>query len=194
MWGRFTKSGLQLESVLQEPLRTDVCKTWVSAVAFLVSSHSWTTDSVRSVSPGLKTKRTGLLLSGPKFMFSDESKFCISFGNQGPRVWRKRGEAQNPRCLRSSVKFSTVSDGLGCHVICWCWSTVLSEFKVNTAVYQEVLEHFMLPAADQLYEMQISFSNRTWHLHTVPKLPVPGLRTMVSLFLIGQQTRLTLTP
>ncbi len=59
MWGRFTKSGLQLESVLQEPLRTDVCKTWVSAVAFLVSSHSWTTDSVRSVS-------TGLLLSGPK--------------------------------------------------------------------------------------------------------------------------------
>ncbi len=66
MWGRFTKSGLQLESVLQEPLRTDVCKTWVSAVAFLVSSHSWTTDSIRSVSPGLKTERTGLLLSGPK--------------------------------------------------------------------------------------------------------------------------------
>ena len=30
--------------------------------------------------------------------------------------------------------------------------------------------------------MQISFPNRTWHLHTVPKLPVPGLRTMVSLF------------
>ncbi len=66
MWGRFTKSGLQLESVLREPLRTDVCKTWVSAVAFLVSSHSWTTDSVRNVSPGLKTKRTGPLLSGPK--------------------------------------------------------------------------------------------------------------------------------
>ncbi len=66
MWGRFTKSGLQLESVLQKPLRTDVCKTWVSAVAFLVSSHSWTTDSISSVSPGLKTKRTGLLLSGPK--------------------------------------------------------------------------------------------------------------------------------
>ncbi len=40
MWGRFTKGGLQLESVLQEPLRTDVCKTWVSAVAFLVSSQS----------------------------------------------------------------------------------------------------------------------------------------------------------
>ncbi|KAI2661075.1 Transposable element Tc3 transposase [Labeo rohita] len=25
-----------------------------------------------------------------------ESKFCISFGNQGPRVWRKGGEAHSP--------------------------------------------------------------------------------------------------
>ncbi len=40
-----------------------------------------------------------------KVLFSDESKFCISFGNQGPRVWRKTGEAQNPCCLKSSVKF-----------------------------------------------------------------------------------------
>ena len=30
--------------------------------------------------------------------------------------------------------------------------------------------------------------NRTWHLHTMPKLPVPGLRTMVSLFLKGSLT------
>ncbi len=28
---------------------------------------------------------------------------------------------------------------------------MFSEVQVNTAVYQEVLEHFMLPAADQLY-------------------------------------------
>ncbi len=84
-------------------------------------------------------------------MFSDESKFCISFGNQGPRFWRKRGEAQNPRCLRSSVKFpqsvmvwgAMSSAGVG--PLCFLRS------KVNTAVYQEVLEHFMLPDADQLY-------------------------------------------
>ncbi len=84
-----------------------------------------------------------------KVMFSDESKFCISFGNQGPRVWRKRGEAQNC-CLRSSVKFpqsvmvwgAMSSAGVG--PLCFLRS------KVNTAViYQEFLEHFMLPAADQ---------------------------------------------
>ncbi len=40
-----------------------------------------------------------------KFLFSDESTFCISFGNQCPRVWRKGGEAHSPSCLKSSVKF-----------------------------------------------------------------------------------------
>ncbi len=40
-----------------------------------------------------------------KIFFSNESKFCISFGNQGPRVWRKGGEAHSPSCLKSSVKF-----------------------------------------------------------------------------------------
>ena len=40
-------------------------------------------------------------------------------------------------------------------------------------------------------EMLISFSSRTWHLATLPKVPIPGLMTIVSLCLIGQQTRLT---
>ncbi len=52
-----------------------------------------------------KDKKDWTAAEWSKAMFSDESKFCISFGNQGPRVWRKRGEAQNPCCLRSSVKF-----------------------------------------------------------------------------------------
>uniref|UniRef100_A0A9J8CHX1 Transposase Tc1-like domain-containing protein n=1 Tax=Cyprinus carpio carpio TaxID=630221 RepID=A0A9J8CHX1_CYPCA len=63
----------------------------------------------------------------------------------------KRGEAHNPRCLRSSVKFpqsvmvwgAMSSAGVG--PLCFLRS------KVNAAVYQEVFEHFVLPAADQLY-------------------------------------------
>ncbi len=43
-------------------------------------------------------------------------------------------------------------------------------------------------------EMLISFSNRTWHLPTLPKVPKTGSMTMVLLCLIGQQTRLTWTP
>ncbi len=85
-----------------------------------------------------KDKKDWTAAEWSKVMFSDESKFCISFGNQGPRVWRKRGEAQNPRCLRSSVKFpqsvmvwgAMSSAGVG--PLCFLRS------KVNTAVYQEV--------------------------------------------------------
>ncbi len=51
-----------------------------------------------------KDKKDWTAVEWSKVMFSDESTFCIFFGNQGPRVWRKRGEAQNPRCLRSSCR------------------------------------------------------------------------------------------
>ncbi len=66
-------------------------------------------------------KENWTVVQWTKVLFSDESKFCISFGNQGPRVWRKGGEAHSPSCLKSSVKFP-VCDDLGCNVICWYWS------------------------------------------------------------------------
>ncbi|KAI2655711.1 Transposable element Tc3 transposase [Labeo rohita] len=40
-----------------------------------------------------KEKKKWTVAQWSKVLFSDESKFCISFGNQGPRVWRKDGEA-----------------------------------------------------------------------------------------------------
>ncbi len=52
-----------------------------------------------------KEKKNWTVAQLSKVLFSDESKFCISFGNQGPRVWRKGGEAHSPSCLKSSVKF-----------------------------------------------------------------------------------------
>ncbi len=47
--------------------------------------------------------------------------------------------------LKVQCEVSTVSDD----VICWCWPTVFSE--VNTAIYQDILKHFMLPSSDKLY-------------------------------------------
>ncbi len=140
----FTRSGLKLESVHQESPRSDVfrkratkpllnqrqrqkCLTWA------VEKKNWT------------------VAQWSKVLFSDESKFCISFGNQGPRVWRKSGEAQNPCCLKSSVKFPqsvmiwAAMSSAGVGPLCFLKSTV------NTAIYQEILEHFMLPSADKLY-------------------------------------------
>ncbi len=43
-----------------------------------------------------KKKKNWTVAQWSKVLFSDESKFCISFGNQGPRVWRKGGEAHSP--------------------------------------------------------------------------------------------------
>ncbi len=111
-------------------------------------SHFWTRNNVRSILPGVWRKLTQWSNSVP---FSDESKFCISFWNQGPRVWRKSGEAQNPSCLKSSVKFPqsvmiwAAMSSAGVGPLCFLKSTV------NAAIYQEILEHFMLPSADKLY-------------------------------------------
>ncbi len=89
IWMNFTKNGLRLGSRHQEPPHTDVSRNLATVV-------------VRGVLLGLRRRRTVAQCS--KVLFSDESKFCISFGNQGPRVWRKGGEAHSPSCLKSSVK------------------------------------------------------------------------------------------
>ena len=44
---------------------------------------------------------------------------------------------------------ATVSDGLGCHVICWCWSTVFSEVQDQRSHLPGSFR--ALSAADQLY-------------------------------------------
>ncbi len=60
-------------------------------------------------------------------------------------------EAQNPCCLKSSVKFPqsvmiwAAMSSAGVGPLCFLKSTV------NAAIYQEILEHFMLPSADKLY-------------------------------------------
>ncbi len=65
-----------------------------------------------------KKKKNWTVAQWSKVLFSDESKFCISFGNQGPRVWRKGGEAHSPSCLKSSVKLTqSVMIWVQCHLL-----------------------------------------------------------------------------
>ncbi len=92
----FTRSGLKLESVHQESPRSDVFRK--RATKPLLKQRQ-----CQKHLTWVKEKGTGLLLSDPNSSF--QIKFCVSFGNQGPRVWRKTGESQNPSCLKSSVKF-----------------------------------------------------------------------------------------
>ncbi len=140
----FTRSGLKLESVHQESPRSDVFRK--RATKPLLNQRQRQKRLTWAVE-----KKNWTVAQWSKVLFSDESKFCISFGNQGPRVWMKSGEAQNPCCLKSSVKFPqsvmiwTAMSSAGVGPLCFLKSTV------NAAIYQEILEHFMLPSADKLY-------------------------------------------
>ncbi len=143
-WESFTRSGLKLESVHQESPRSDVFRK--RATKPLLNQRQRQKHLTWAVE-----KKNWTVAHWSKVLFSDESKFCISFGNQGPRVWRKSGEAQNPCCLKSSVKFPqsvmiwAAMSSAGVGPLCFLKSTV------NAAIYQEILEHFMLPSADKLY-------------------------------------------
>ncbi len=71
-------------------------------------------------------KRTGLLLSGPKSSF--QMKVILHL------IWNSRSQSLEEEwrgtesmLLEVQCEVSTVSDDLGCHVICWCWSSVFSE-------------------------------------------------------------------
>ncbi len=150
-WESFTRSGLKLESVHQESPGSDVFrKRATKPLTWAVEKKNWT------------------VAQWSKVLFSDESKFCISFENQGPRVWRKSGEAQNPCCLKSSVKFPqsvmiwAAMSSAGVGPLCFLKSTV------NAAIYQEILEHFMLPSADKLYgDADFIFQQDLAPAHTV---------------------------
>ncbi len=143
-WESFTRSELKLESVHQESPRSDVFRK--RATKTLLNQRQRQKHLIWAVE-----KKNWTVAQWSKVLFSDESKFCISFGNQGPRVWRKSGEAQNPCCLKSSVKFPqsvmiwAAMSSAGVGPLCFLKSTV------NAAIYQEILEHFMLPSADKLY-------------------------------------------
>ncbi len=99
-----------------------------------------------------KEKKNWTVAQWPKVLFSDESKFCISFGNQGPRVWRKGGEAHSPSCLKSSVKFPQSVMIWGAMSSAGVGPLCFLKTKVTAPVYQYILEHFMLPSADQLFK------------------------------------------
>ncbi len=143
-WESFTRSELKLESVHQESPRSDIFRKRAPK-PLLKQKHrqkhlSW-----------VKVKKNWTVAQWSKVLFSDESKFSILFGNQGPRVWRKCGEAQNPCCLKSSVKFPqsvmiwAAMSSAGVGPLCFLKS------RVNAAIYQEILEHFVLSSADKLY-------------------------------------------
>ncbi len=142
-WESFTNSELKLESVHQESPRSDIFRK--RATKPLLNRIN-----VRRILPGLRRKITGLLLSGPKSSFQMKVNFTfhleIKVPESGGRVKRDRIH------IVWSLVWSFNSQwwfGLPCYLLmlvhCGFWS------PQSTVIYQEILEHFMLPSADKLY-------------------------------------------
>ncbi len=143
------------QSILNAKLtgRQNLARKWctstsVSAWRVTTLSHlqekgylatSETRNIFRSILPGLRRKRTGLLLSGPMSSFQMKVNFAFNLEIKVPvRVWRKSGDAQNPCCLKSSVTFPesvmicAAMSSAGVGPLCFLKSTV------NAAIYQEI--------------------------------------------------------
>ncbi len=113
----FTRSGLKLESVHQESPRSDVFRKRATKpllnqrqrqkhLTWAVEKNNWTVDQWSKVLFQMKVN----------FAFHLEIK-----------VPESGGRVERHLLLEVQCEVSTVSDDLGCHVICWCWSTVFSE-------------------------------------------------------------------
>ena len=122
-----------------------------------------------------------------KVIWSDESKFCINFGDQHPRVWRKPCERYRPECAKRSVKHPASVMVWGC--ICSRGTGRLCVLKttVNSAAYLQVLEHQLLPFIEDLFgDEEVLFQHdlapahsarctTTWlRSHNIPVLEWPA--------------------
>ncbi len=139
IWVNFTRNGLRLWSRHQEPPHTDVSTNLATVV-------------IRGVLPGLRRRRTGLLPSGPKSSFQMRASFVF---NLETKVQESGGRVEK---LIAQVAWSPVLSfhslwwfGVQCHllVLVHC---VFFKTNITAPVYQEILEHFMLLSADQLFK------------------------------------------
>lgn len=160
-----------------------VSRKAATTLAFLISSHSWTGDD-------LKKDWT----AAQCFSFHIKVKF---------KVLKTRGrvEAQNPRCLKSSVKF------LQCHVISSCWCQLIHcviKSTVNKVTHLEIwstlcfnfLKNFMERDGDFLFQQDLAPARSTkttskWfagHSIAVPHWPASSsdLNPKVSVLLLSK--------
>ncbi len=81
--------------------------------------------------------------------------------------------------MKSSVKFPQSVMIWGAMSSAGVGPLCFLKTNVTAPVYQEILEHFMLPSADQLFKDADFISSRIWHLPTLPKAPKVGLNYQV---------------
>ncbi len=116
----FTRSGLKLESVHQESPRSDVFRK--RATKPLLNQRQ--TSEASYLGCGEKELDCCPVVQSPLFQIKLNFAFHLETRSQSLEEERRGTESM---LLEVQCEVSTVSDDLGCHVICWCWSIVFSE-------------------------------------------------------------------
>ncbi len=60
--------------------------------------------------------------------------------------------------LEVQCEVSTVSDDLGCHVICWCWSTVFSEGHCQMVLFHCMVRYGSVRLNSGRFAIPLQFS------------------------------------
>ncbi len=91
-------------------------------------SHFLNRNNIRGILPGLRRKRTGLLVSAPKSYFQIKVNFAY---NLEIKVWSlvEDWRGTESKLLEVQCEVSEVSDDLACRDVCWCWSIVFYQVQ-----------------------------------------------------------------
>lgn len=164
---------------------TDFVRKGALTVAFVIWSHCCARDNIRSILPGLRRNRTGLLLCGPKSSFHIKVNFAFHLEIN---VLESAGSMEMHRIqgVWSSVwSFGSLWwFGKPCHLLVLVVIGTLGLIKSRVhAVYQEFSEHFPLPSAKSFMEMLIV----SWHLPKLIANDLPQTSTTQRIYRAIQQ-------
>ncbi len=156
IWVNFTRNGLRLGSRHEEH-HTQTCQ------------RIWLQLSSELRIPGLRRRRTEQLPSGPKSSFQMRASFVFHLET---KVQESGGRVEK---LIAQVAWSPVLSfhslwwfGVQCHLLVLVHCVFLKT-NVTAPVYQDIVEHFLLPSADQLFkDADFIF------ISTLPKAPKVG--------------------
>ncbi len=119
----------------------------------LYVSRNLATVVVRGILPGLRRRRTGRLPSGPTSSFQMRASFVF---NLETKVLESGGRVEK---IIAQVAWSPVLSfhslwwfGVQCHLLVLVHWVFWIPTNVTAPVYQDILKHFMLPSADQLFK------------------------------------------
>ncbi len=132
-------------------------------------SRNLATAVIRSVLPGLRRRRTGLLRSGPKSSFQMRASFVFHLET---KVLESGGRLEN---LIAQVAWSPVLSfhslwwfGVQCHLLVLVQRVFWKPMSLHpfTNTFWSTSCFLLLTS---FLKMLISFSSRIWHLPTLPK-------------------------